>query len=98
MRVGQLWREKWTALSGESGPLRAVYLSRHKWPTLTTGFVSLHRAPPDLSEIAAVSCKVPLLNYLLKHLRNHLLNHLLNHFLHNRPMISRPGGSPGAKR
>jgi hypothetical protein len=36
LRVIHLWRDKWTALSGESGPLGAVQLSRHKCPTLST--------------------------------------------------------------
>ena len=36
VRVGHFWRDKWTAL-GENGPLRAVNLSRRRWPTLTPG-------------------------------------------------------------
>ena len=35
-RVGNLWRDKWTSLSGP--------LSRHKWPTLMRGSYSVARA------------------------------------------------------
>jgi len=51
LRVGHLWRDKWTALSGPLSPLslRAVHSSRHKWTTLT--YIEFAKASRRVSQL-----------------------------------------------